>query len=148
MLKPPQTWLTDVVFSIKNQFIVLKSNLGDTGATALSSCSRSQRRVSDVGRLEAVGGCKYGLHVASPFPPNIQRAEEELIIPARQGTLRLLRAARDAGRGKGQGLLSWEPQLNEEAIVATAESLLPLGLLQDSPTSSEGPSGVASPAMR
>jgi nucleoside-diphosphate-sugar epimerase len=51
----------------------------------------------DAGWAEAVAGCDYVLHVASPFPPNIPRHEDELIIPAREGALRVLRAARDAG---------------------------------------------------
>src|SRR4029077_10457818 len=46
---------------------------------------------------EAVAGCEHVLHVASPFPPNIPRHEDELIVPAREGALRVLRAARDAG---------------------------------------------------
>ncbi len=37
------------------------------------------------------------LHVASPFPPSVPKDENELIVPAREGTLRVLRAARDAG---------------------------------------------------
>ena len=37
------------------------------------------------------------LHVASPFPSSVPKNEDELIVPARQGTLRVLRAARDAG---------------------------------------------------
>jgi dihydroflavonol-4-reductase len=36
------------------------------------------------------------LHVASPFPPAIPKHEDELIIPARDGALRVLKAARDA----------------------------------------------------
>src|ERR1700733_11392206 len=51
---------------------------------------------SDAGWPEAVAGCEYVLHVASPFPPNIPRHEDELIVPAREGALRVLRAARDA----------------------------------------------------
>jgi nucleoside-diphosphate-sugar epimerase len=51
----------------------------------------------NAGWLEAVAGCKYVLHVASPFPPTIPRHEDELIVPAREGTLRVLRASRDAG---------------------------------------------------
>jgi nucleoside-diphosphate-sugar epimerase len=51
----------------------------------------------DAGWPEAVAGCDYVLHVASPFPPSIPRNEDELIVPAREGTLRVLRAARDAG---------------------------------------------------
>src|SRR6266851_531562 len=37
----------------------------------------------DVGWPEAVDGCEYVLHVASPFPPNIPKNEDELIVPAR-----------------------------------------------------------------
>jgi nucleoside-diphosphate-sugar epimerase len=37
------------------------------------------------------------LHVASPFPPAVPKDEGELIVPAREGTLRVLRTARDAG---------------------------------------------------
>jgi nucleoside-diphosphate-sugar epimerase len=51
----------------------------------------------DAGWPEAVTGCEYVLHVASPFPPYTPRHEDELIVPAREGTLRVLRAARDAG---------------------------------------------------
>lgn len=52
---------------------------------------------SDAGWPEAVAGCSYVLHVASPFPPALPQHEDELIIPARDGALRVLRAARDAG---------------------------------------------------
>lgn len=51
----------------------------------------------DEGWPEAVAGCTYVLHVASPFPPEIPKHEDEVIIPAREGALRALRAARDAG---------------------------------------------------
>jgi nucleoside-diphosphate-sugar epimerase len=52
---------------------------------------------NDVGWPQAVAGCEYVLHVASPLPPNMPKREDELIVPAREGTLRVLRAARDAG---------------------------------------------------
>jgi nucleoside-diphosphate-sugar epimerase len=52
---------------------------------------------NDAGWREAVAACDYVLHVASPLPPNVPKHEDELIIPARDGTLRVLRAARDAG---------------------------------------------------
>lgn len=52
---------------------------------------------ADEGWQEAVAGCRYVLHVASPFPPRAPKHEDELIIPARDGALRVLRAARDAG---------------------------------------------------
>ena len=54
---------------------------------------------ADAGWSEATAGCSYALHVASPFPPGMPRHEDELIVPARDGALRLLRAARDALRG-------------------------------------------------
>jgi dihydroflavonol-4-reductase len=52
---------------------------------------------SDAGWPQAVAGCDYVLHVASPFPSTLPKHEDELIVPAREGALRVLRAARDAG---------------------------------------------------
>lgn len=52
---------------------------------------------NDAGWKDAVAGCEYVLHVASPFPPHIPKHEDELIVPAREGALRVLRAARDGG---------------------------------------------------
>jgi nucleoside-diphosphate-sugar epimerase len=51
---------------------------------------------NDAGWKEAVAGCEYVLHVASPFPASVPKHEDELIVPAREGALRVLRAARDA----------------------------------------------------
>ena len=51
----------------------------------------------DAGWAEAVKGCDHVLHVASPLVPYVPRDENELVVPAREGTLRVLRAARDAG---------------------------------------------------
>lgn len=51
----------------------------------------------DRGWSEAVSGCRFVLHVASPFPASVPKHEDELIVPAREGALRVLRAARDAG---------------------------------------------------
>ncbi|HSC17825.1 MAG TPA: aldehyde reductase [Rhizomicrobium sp.] len=53
--------------------------------------------MDDAGWPAAVAGCDYVLHVASPFPPTLPKHEDELIVPAREGALRVLRAARDAG---------------------------------------------------
>ncbi|WP_342083585.1 SDR family oxidoreductase [Dyadobacter sp. OTU695] len=44
----------------------------------------------------AVDGCDYVLHVASPFPAGEPKDENEIIIPARDGALRVLRAAQAA----------------------------------------------------
>ena len=51
---------------------------------------------SDTGWPEAVAGCRYVLHVASPFPSVQPKDPDELIVPARDGALRVLRAALDA----------------------------------------------------
>ncbi len=53
--------------------------------------------LADGGWDRAVAGCDFVHHVASPLPLRVPRDEDELIAPAREGTLRLLRAARDAG---------------------------------------------------
>jgi dihydroflavonol-4-reductase len=52
---------------------------------------------SDVGWADAVARADYVLHVASPVPTVDPRSDDELVRPARDGTLRVLKAARDAG---------------------------------------------------
>jgi nucleoside-diphosphate-sugar epimerase len=52
--------------------------------------------LDDAGWPEAMAGCDFVLHVASPFPTTQPKNEDDLIIPARDGALRVLRAARDA----------------------------------------------------
>jgi dihydroflavonol-4-reductase len=52
---------------------------------------------SDDGWPDAVKGCRYVMHVASPLPRGAVKDENELIVPARDGALRVLRAARAAG---------------------------------------------------
>ena len=52
---------------------------------------------SDDGWDDAVNGCRYVLHVASPLPRGAVKDENELIVPARDGALRVLRAAKKAG---------------------------------------------------
>ena len=51
----------------------------------------------DEGWKEAIDGCEYVLHVASPFPPSQPKDPDELIVPARDGTLRVLRESLAAG---------------------------------------------------
>lgn len=53
--------------------------------------------MSDAGWADAAAGCTYVLHVASPFPGTQPKDENDLIRPAREGALRVLKAARDAG---------------------------------------------------
>jgi dihydroflavonol-4-reductase len=51
----------------------------------------------DAGWADAVADRDVVLHVASPFPAGEPDDEDDLIVPAREGTLRVLRAAVDAG---------------------------------------------------
>ncbi|WP_432992216.1 NAD-dependent epimerase/dehydratase family protein [Dactylosporangium sp. CA-233914] len=53
--------------------------------------------LSDAGWAEAVVGCEFVLHVASPVHIGNTGDENTIIAPAREGTVRVLRAARDAG---------------------------------------------------
>src|SRR5260221_3595102 len=48
---------------------------------------------SDDGWEQAVEGCDYVLHVASPVPATQPKDPDELIVPAREGTPRGLKAA-------------------------------------------------------
>ncbi len=76
----------------------VRSMLQGAGAEPGDRLSFAQADLtSDAGWPEAVAGCDFVLHVASPFPSGVPKHEDELIIPAREGALRVLRAARDAG---------------------------------------------------
>ncbi|WNS43461.1 aldehyde reductase [Paenibacillus sp. MMS20-IR301] len=52
---------------------------------------------SDTNWEAAAEGADYVIHVASPTPNKVYKHEDEMIRPAREGVLRVLRAARDAG---------------------------------------------------
>jgi len=75
------------------------------GALLQSACGGVEPEIAyhaadltcDDGWAEAVAGCDYVLHTASPFPTVQPENPDDLIMPARDGTLRVLRAARDAG---------------------------------------------------
>jgi nucleoside-diphosphate-sugar epimerase len=51
---------------------------------------------SDDGWADAVAGCEYVLHVASPTLRSAPESEEAMVAAAREGVLRVLRASRDA----------------------------------------------------
>jgi nucleoside-diphosphate-sugar epimerase len=52
---------------------------------------------SEDGWSKAMAGVDEVYHVASPIPAAQPKDPDELVVPAREGTLRVLRAARDAG---------------------------------------------------
>jgi nucleoside-diphosphate-sugar epimerase len=66
---------------------------GSTAALSFAAADLTR----DEGWDEAVSGCAYVLHVASPLGRGAARDPNELIVPARDGTLRVLRAAARAG---------------------------------------------------
>lgn len=83
--------------SMAKKDIIIKA-LKEGGITDFSHLSFIEADLtSDNNWDEAVKGCEYVLHVASPFPAQDPKDENELIIPARDGALRVLKASRDAG---------------------------------------------------
>ncbi len=56
--------------------------------------------------------------------------------PAIKQILPELGKVKNATNEKARRLLGWEPRSREDALVATAESLVRLGLLKDSPKAS------------
>lgn len=76
----------------------VRDTLARAGATNLDRLTFAAADLEkDDGWAEAVAGCDYVQHVASPFPIAQPRDENELIRPAVDGTIRVLRAGRDAG---------------------------------------------------
>ncbi len=53
--------------------------------------------LSDAGWSDAVADARYVLHIASPFPAQPPTDDDDIIGPARDGTVRVLRHARDGG---------------------------------------------------
>lgn len=73
---------------------MLKAGGAEPGGALSFSAADLMR---DGGWAAAAEGCEYVLHVASPLPVGIPKDENDVIGPARDGTLRVLRAARAAG---------------------------------------------------
>jgi nucleoside-diphosphate-sugar epimerase len=69
---------------------------GGAGADAAVSFVAADLERDD-GWDDAARGCEFVLHVASPFPAAAPQRAEDLVVPARDGALRVLRAARAAG---------------------------------------------------
>ena len=76
----------------------VRSVLTDAGMTSGDALSFvAADLTNDIGWADAVIDVDFVLHVASPVQPGHVENEDDLIVPAREGTLRVLRAARDAG---------------------------------------------------
>lgn len=75
----------------------VKQMLKVGGITSFDNLSFIEANLSDNKNWnESVKGCEYVLHVASPTPAIKFQHEDELINPAKDGVLRVLRASRDA----------------------------------------------------
>lgn len=89
----------------------------------------------DEGWAEAVSGCTYVWHVASPFPAQLPKHEDEIVGPAREGTLRVLRASKGAGVKRvvvtssfaaiGSGHPSQSTPFTEETWTDTSKPITP-----------------------
>ncbi|HTE32348.1 MAG TPA: aldehyde reductase [Chryseolinea sp.] len=72
--------------------------LGNGGIESFQDLSFIEADLTkDANWNEAVKECEFVLHVASPIFLKIPRHESEMITPAVDGTLRVLKASRDAG---------------------------------------------------
>ncbi len=67
--------------------------VGNAGAVASGIEFVQADLLSDAGWDDAVAGCTYVQHVASPFPLQHVKDANEIIRPAREGALRVLKAA-------------------------------------------------------
>ncbi|WP_288435582.1 aldehyde reductase [uncultured Chryseobacterium sp.] len=75
----------------------VKDMLRKGGIDAFEDLSFMQADLSkDNNWDKAVQGCTYVLHIASPTPIVNYKHEDEMIVPAKEGVLRVLRAARAA----------------------------------------------------
>ena len=74
---------------------ILRKRLGDPGEDRVRVFQAEL--MDDAGWAEAVAGCSHVAHVASPIAASTPKDENEMIVPAREGTLRALRFAKEAG---------------------------------------------------
>jgi len=75
----------------------VRATIGKIGADVGGVEFVQAELLSDAGWNEAAAGADYVLHTASPVPAIDPKDDDELVRPARDGTLRVLKAARDAG---------------------------------------------------
>jgi nucleoside-diphosphate-sugar epimerase len=116
-----RTTIRDLARENDVRAMLRQGGAGEVGKRLTLFCADLE---TDAGWAEAVKGCDYVLHVASPFPSTVPKDENELIVPARNGTLRVLRAARDAGVKRvvltssfaaiGYGAKDWTRTFTEE----------------------------------
>lgn len=125
----------------------IRQVLEDAGAETKDRLSFVVANLSqDDGWAEAVEGCDVVQHVASPFFMTEPDDEEDMIRPAREGTLRVLRFSRDAGVRRVVMTSSFAaigfghrelPQLFDEATWSVLEGGTPVPVYHKSKTLAE-----------
>ncbi|KMQ65094.1 epimerase [Chryseobacterium angstadtii] len=77
---------------------LLKEMLKEGGITSFEDLSFAEADLLDESGWEkAAEGCQYVIHVASPTPYTDATTEDDFVIPAKNGVLFVLKAARKAG---------------------------------------------------
>ncbi|MEM1131710.1 MAG: NAD-dependent epimerase/dehydratase family protein [Pseudomonadota bacterium] len=89
-----QDWLVNTTIRSLAKEVRLRETLGvdDDRLTVFAA-----DLTSDEGWAEATAGCDFVQHIASPLPAGVPKSEDDLIVPAREGALRALRFAKQAG---------------------------------------------------
>ena len=92
-------------------------NMLQAGGVTEEQAKSVEIRVADLGSddgwSEACKDCEYILHVASPLPTSVPKNPDDLIIPARDGVLRVLKAAKAAGTVKRVVMTSSEAAIGK-----------------------------------
>jgi len=82
-------------FSRKQEILDMMAHGGAESVEDLSFIEADL--LQDANWNEAVQGCTYVMHVAAPLSLDMPKHEDEMIRPALEGTLRVLKAAKKAG---------------------------------------------------
>ncbi|KAL4793733.1 hypothetical protein BDV19DRAFT_212975 [Aspergillus venezuelensis] len=99
LLKDPQNYVVRTTLRNASRAAEIHASLAEAGVPQdrIHSLHTVQADLlSDAGWEEAMKDVSYVVHIASPVPGGPPKDEDELIIPAVEGTKRVLRAARDA----------------------------------------------------
>jgi dihydroflavonol-4-reductase len=90
-------WSVRSTFRSSAKTKAVRASISDIASKAAEIAFVEADLNSDADWDKAAIGAQYVLHVASPVPVTDPKNDGELVRPARDGTLRVLKAARDAG---------------------------------------------------
>ncbi len=87
----------EVLGTVRNKELInqTKETIGKYASTEKLSFAELDL-LKDDGWNEAAQGCKYIMHIASPFPYKVSNDRDSLLAPAVDGTLRVLKAGINA----------------------------------------------------